>query len=278
MADYLLHSVSSFSEIIEKVLIRVSPKVVLEIGFEGGGSSKQLAKYAYDTDSQLLIVDPAPREDPLEVLAEFSNNFSFHRDLSVNVLVDKKADLYLIDGDHNYWTVKNELNQIFQANPHAWVMLHDVGFPWGRRDMYYNPGALPPEYVHEYTYVDGVDSNGGLVEKGGFRGCGEYAISKKSGGLKNGVLTAVEDFMKGKDFLFFDYIEPVFGFGVICPFDEKDFLLKVLFPYKNQLIRNMEKNRLELYLRVIELQDELNGSWLRRLKASVFKVMKSFRK
>ena len=52
----------------------------------------------------------------------------------------------MIDGDHNYFTVFNELMLIAQGGLLArggMILFHDVGEPWAFKDMYYEPERIP---------------------------------------------------------------------------------------------------------------------------------------
>jgi hypothetical protein len=96
------------------------------------------------------------------------------------------CDVYFLDGDHNYFTVRNELELIVHNSTNAGgepasplVFVHDVTWPWGRRDMYYQPDAIPAEARHPYSERLGDP----------------YCIALHAGGPRNGVLTAVEDFL-----------------------------------------------------------------------------------
>src|SRR5205807_9113807 len=103
------------------------------------------------------------------------------------------ADAYIIDGDHNYWTVSRELEIAFRGE--ALAILHDVGWPCARRDQYYAPEALPDEAVLPHSFDSGrVPGERELVD-GGFRGAGQFAVALEEGGPRNGVLTAIEDFV-----------------------------------------------------------------------------------
>ena len=60
-------------------------------------------------------------------------------------------DAALIDGDHNWYTVYNELKLLAATAREAdaalpVLVLHDVGWPYGRRDLYYAPEQIPEEY------------------------------------------------------------------------------------------------------------------------------------
>ena len=75
--------------------------------------------------------------------------------------------------------------------------MHDVSWPFGRRDMYHAPADIPVEARHEYSSTLGIPFDGNELIDGGFRSVGQYAIATHEGGPRNGVLTAVEDFLAG---------------------------------------------------------------------------------
>ncbi|MHA2303396.1 MAG: class I SAM-dependent methyltransferase [Candidatus Thorarchaeota archaeon] len=48
-------------------------------------------------------------------------------------------DLILVDGDHNYYTVKNEMTHIERlSRPHTIVLCDDYHGKWGQKDLYYS--------------------------------------------------------------------------------------------------------------------------------------------
>jgi len=51
----------------------------------------------------------------------------------------------------------------------------------------------------------------------------------------------------------------VFGLGALAPAGSaaERIVAEVFAPYDNPLVRRLERNRLELYLKVLELQDRL---------------------
>src|SRR6202011_3770653 len=110
------------------------------------------------------------------------------------------CDAYFLDGDHNYYTVRGELDAIARGAEKngeraPLIFVHDVGWPWGRRDMYYAPESIPAEHRHPYSHELGVTLLDDELVDGGMRDPGRYAIACRSGGPRNGVLTAVEDFL-----------------------------------------------------------------------------------
>lgn len=115
-------------------------------------------------------------------------------------------DCILIDGDHNWYTVYHELKAIFEKDllkQGGVIFFHDIEWPWGRRDMYYQPEMIPPEYRHNWERRGVVQGKSELTELGGF--LPELSKATHEGGPRNGVLTAIEDFLRerGKEYDFF---------------------------------------------------------------------------
>ncbi len=262
-APLLLHSLAEFRDLIFECLDLVVPCDVVEIGSEDGTSTLELLRWARDHAATVHAVEPFPKPWVSE-LAETWSELHLVEERSPGALQKlQPADLYLIDGDHNYFTVRAELEEIFggDGNRLPLVFLHDVGWPWGRRDLYYDPGSLPPEAVHPHTWDKGVVLGYEGVVAGGFRGEGQFAYARHEGGPANGVRTAVEDFLAAHEReLVFRTVPCVFGLGIVYPPSAPwaASLGDVLAPYvDNPLLAHMEENRLSLYLAVLELQDHL---------------------
>ncbi len=63
-------------------------------------------------------------------------------------------DCIVLDGDHNWYTVFNELRLIRErrlVRPGGFIFLHDVDWPYARRDLYYQPATIPPEFRHPFA-------------------------------------------------------------------------------------------------------------------------------
>ena len=263
MNDLLLHSLAEFREIILPVLDLVDARSVVEIGGEGGTFTRELASWAEERGGTVRCIDPRP-SDALVELAEESPAVELLRGRSLEVLGGMEpADVYLIDGDHNYYTVSRELRAITggAAAPPV-VFVHDVGWPAGRRDMYYDPASLPPEGLHPYDYDEGVTVGCSGTVPDGFRGEGEFAWARSEGGPANGVLTAVEDFLAEHPELDIRVVPCVFGLAVIYARDATAAgeLAELLDVYSgNPLLERLERNRLANYLQVLKLQGALVG-------------------
>ena len=260
MVNLLLHSLGEFRELLFECLNVVRPSTVVEVGAEEGTFTRELAEWATKSDATVVAIDPAPAPGFLEEAAAHSDVLRVVQKRSVEVLADlRSAETFFLDGDHNYATVLAELEAIYgNRDEPSLVVLHDVGWPSGRRDQYYDPDALPPESLHEHSYDNGVVLDNPGVVPGGFRGEGAFAFAKVEGGARHGVLTAVEDFLEGKQGFAFVKVPCIFGLGFVWPTDAPwaADLARLLAPYDgNPLLERLERNRLDLYLHVLEMQD-----------------------
>jgi hypothetical protein len=177
------------------------------------------------------------------------------------------VDAWVIDGDHNYYTVFHELTLADRLSRRdgrpLLAFLHDVSWPTARRDMYYAPERIPAEWRHPYDADSGVTLEHPQLMRGrGFRGAGQFAWATHMGGPRNGVLTAVEDFLTGTRAsgrsMALVHVPAVFGLGVVfdatAPWAAE--VAGYLHPFHdNALLASMEANRLRNYLAVIEWQD-----------------------
>lgn len=260
--DVLIYSLSEHRELIFECLAVVSPKRVLEIGSEAGGMSREMVAWAEEHDAVFVTVEPYPIAG-MRALDASSDSFELVEGRSPEALGGlEPADVYLVDGDHNHWTVLRELRALYAGGRAPVAILHDVGWPCARRDQYYSVEALPPEAVHPHSFTRGrVPGETALVDDGGFGGAGSFAVALEEGGARNGVRTAVEDFLaEHGDGLEYVHVPAVFGLGIVFASDAPyaGELRSLLAPFhENPLLERIERNRVELYARVLELQDRL---------------------
>jgi len=252
----LLHSLTAFRELIEGCLEATGAATVCEIGSETGGHTHDLVAWAERHDAHVWCVEPH-QVAGLRELAAQSTALTLVRGRSPGALADVPAcDAWIVDGDHNYATVASELRTIVAkaraADRPALAILHDVGWPAGRRDSYYAPQAI--DDPHPHTWSRGVVPGEPGVVDGGFRGSGEFAWAEHEGGAANGVRAAVEA-VAAEEGLELLVVPSVFGLG---------FLLAGA-----PLLERLERNRVALYLRVLALQDEaaVQGTRVARVAA-----------
>lgn len=267
MTNLLIHSMSEFSEIILEALAIADARRIVEIGAEYGGMSALLAEHCAERDGRLVSIDPAPKQEFLR-WAEAHGHVQHVAKPSLEAFDDLPAtDAWLVDGDHNWFTVYNELKNIRsncqRDGKPMLVFLHDIGWPSARRDMYYAPDRIPEAFRQDHDYSGGAfPGSEHLVPDRGFRGMGQFAFAVQEGGARNGVLTAVEDFVdeirgEGGSVAFAE-IPAVFGLGILFDTDAEwsDNLAGFVIPYhENSLLRALEENRLRNYLAVLDWQD-----------------------
>jgi SAM-dependent methyltransferase len=187
--------------ITEPLLEALRPEVLVEIGSGYGRNTRNLLEYCRRHDARLHVIDPLPKYDVAAWQEEYGERLIFHKALSLEALpnIEGGFDAVLIDGDHNWYTVYNELKMIEErseasSRPFPLVMLHDIGWPYARRDGYYNPGDIPEEYLQPYERKGIRPGSAELLEEGGYNW--NLANATFENGLRNGVLTAGEDFLE----------------------------------------------------------------------------------
>jgi hypothetical protein len=249
------HSLSNLAEIVVPCLDAAAPATVLEIGAYAGDVTSLLVEWAADSGARIWSIDPEP-QPALEQLADQHERLELVRALSLDAIADlPRADAVIVDGDHNYYTVSEELRLIAERSAPGLplIICHDVGWPHGRRDSYYDPESIPAEDrqpTQEGGYVfPGVDGlrEGGLIYRW---------PALREGGPRNGVLTAVEDFIATREDARFALVPAFFGLGAIwstsAPYAAQ--LEEILAPWdRNPLIERLEANRV-LHLAAWQLE------------------------
>ena len=208
--------------ITEPLLTLLQPEVIVEIGSERGKSTHLLLAFCQEHDAVLHAIDPAPKFDVAAWQSVHGERFIFHETMSLEALphIDR-YDAVFIDGDHNWFTVFHELKMIeAQCAAHDFafplVLLHDIAWPYGRRDLYYNPEAIPDDFRQPYARQGIRPGDSGLQERGGHMPTLCHAATE--GTPHNGVRTAVEDFLE-QTTLALDFVTvPGFhGLGLLFP-------------------------------------------------------------
>ncbi len=188
-----------FGSIVRPLLEELAPQVIVEVGADRGAHTELLLAHAAASGAALHAVDPAPGFDPEALAARYPGRLTFHRAPSLVALAQTPPpDLVLLDGDHNWHTVRGELELLArrareEARPFPAVLLHDVAWPYARRDMYYDPAAIPAERRQPYARGGLAPGEPGLSPQGGVNE--HLHNAEREGGPRNGVLTAVEDFL-----------------------------------------------------------------------------------
>jgi cephalosporin hydroxylase len=183
---------------IAPVLNAAGAQRVVEIGALRGETTVKML-HDLGPESVLHVIDPVPDFDPEEHARHFKGRYFFHKALSLEVLPTlEPVDAALIDGDHNWYTVYNELKLLAKTAQNAGtplpvLILHDVGWPYGRRDLYYAPEQIPEEFRQPHAQKGMGPRNKHLLARGGLNPTMHNA--EIEGGPRNGVMTAIDDFV-----------------------------------------------------------------------------------
>jgi hypothetical protein len=232
------------AELLIACLEAAGAKSVVEVGAYAGGLTGLLLQWAERAGARVWAIDPAPQKE-LVALDERRADLELVRAPSHEVLrTIPPADAVIVDGDHNYFTVSEELRIVAERGERMPLMLfHDVCWPHGRRDDYFAPDRIPAEHRQP-------TSDGGCLFPGepGIRSGGlPYRWpAAREGGPRNGVLTAVEDFVASRGGLRLAVVPAFFGLGVLWQLDApwSDDLAAVVDPWdRNPLLERLEANR-----------------------------------
>ena len=167
--------------IIRPILDQRMPQCLLEIGVCEGAMTLPLLRWCKKNNARLTSLDPVAWSGhlPEEIRAGYGDYIFKNReaaaaaeiaapyleqaqeeglleywdcvkDLSLNYLSSAggKFDAVFIDGDHNFYTVYNELLHLDdRTTDGAVIFLHDVAGKWPRQDQYYDSTNVPAEFI-----------------------------------------------------------------------------------------------------------------------------------
>src|SRR3954451_2487501 len=191
-----------WDRVVWPILQAAKARRIVEIGALRGDTTVLMLE-RLGPDTELHVIDPVPEFDPALHEARFPGRYIFHRDISHNVLPELPAvDVALVDGDHNWFTVYHELRLLAEGArrdgaPLPILILHDVLWPYGRRDLYYAPERIPEEFRQPNAQKGIRPGVSPVGEQGGLNPLHFNALAE--GGPRNGVMTALDDFIAEYD-------------------------------------------------------------------------------
>jgi hypothetical protein len=190
-----------FASVVAPLIEAAKPAVIAEVGAGAGRLTRRVLEAPGAAEAVVHAIDPAPTLDPELTRAE-ANRLVVHRERAATALgAVGRVDLVLLDGDPNWHAVHSELKALARSARQAereapLVVVHNVHWPFGRRDGYYEPEAIPSPLRHEYTDLGLVpghrDPSATGLRLAPWCAVGEFEP-------RSGVLTAVEDFVAASD-------------------------------------------------------------------------------
>lgn len=206
-------------DIVKPLLCKLNAKHLLEIGAETGEHTRLLLEYCSGYDANLTIIEPVIRPELRDIIVNL-DYIKLFAGKSQTVLpeINFSVDAVFLEGDLNYCAVHHDLLEIEkisrrQSIPFPIVFARSLSWPYARRDMYYDPKGMPAECRHDYDRM-GITPWSPRLHEGMINF--PYANAKKEGGYKNGVRTAIEDFVKDSELKLRLFTLPVnYGLGII---------------------------------------------------------------
>jgi hypothetical protein len=245
------------------------PKVVVEIGSQHGPNTKLLCQFCAENNAVLHTIDPEHTFEVSDILKGHDEVLYMYKDLSLDALPSiHNIDAVLIDGDHNWYTVYHELTTLADqakqdGRPLPMVLFHDASWPYARRDLYYNPATIPEEFRHEYAKKGLIPDEKGTSDSV-FNNHLYNALFE--GGEKNGVLTAVEDFISESNENIYLHVIPAFyGYGILvselrlalCPELQRAFSDLLSSETLLPMIESLEKDRIKVLIDLTQKNVEI---------------------
>ena len=272
------YSLGNFFEIWAACFDVAGVRSVIEVGAERGRLTQELLKWAEPSGARVTAIEPAPISDLVELVEE-NPDLEIVEETSLDALARiPVADAIVLDGDHNYYTLMGELRLIAERSDRMPLLVfHDVCWPLARRDQYAAPDRIPPEHRHPYGEdIKLVPGNPGTAE----RGLPFEWGALEEGGPRNGVMTAIEDFMEEQEGLRLAVIPIFFGCGLLWPESApwSDAVAEIVEPWdRNPILERVERARIaqlvQRHSREQEIDDRLSAA--RRLEDGVRRLLAS---
>lgn len=120
---------------VKDLILERKPKMIVECGMALGDNTKKILGLSNEYDFKLVTISDFPTKDEanLYVSGGWENkfpNFEYRNAISyteISKFNDGEIDFCLIDTDHNYWTLKKELEALHpKLSVKGIVCLHDT--------------------------------------------------------------------------------------------------------------------------------------------------------
>jgi Methyltransferase domain len=272
------YSLGNFAEIWGACFDAAEVKSVIEVGAERGRLTQELLKWAAPSGASVTAIEPEQMDDLNELVDEYPD-LEIVEETSLDALGHLPiADAVVLDGDHNYYTLSNELTLIAERSERFPLLIfHDVCWPLARRDQYAAPDRIPPEERHPFGEdIRLVPGNPGTAE----RGLPFEWGALKEGGPRNGVMTAIEDFMDERDGLRLAVIPIFFGCGLMWPESASwsEAITRIVEPWdRNPVLERLERTRVTQLVQRHSREQEIDARFAhtRKLEEAVRRMINS---
>lgn len=187
-------------DVVRPLLERAEAKRLMQIGAYKGEHTRLLLQYCCGFGGSLVIIEPFVLPELEMVLKDSEGCHVLYAAKSHEVLlsIQEPFDVVLLNGDINYYTVYEDLSRIGDIARKTngifpTVIIRSMSWPYARRDMYYDPESLSEDQKHASKQI-GMTPWSDALQANAFNA--PYYNACLEGGPRNGVLTAVEDFIE----------------------------------------------------------------------------------
>lgn len=201
---------------IKDVIDQLKPKIVLEIGFGAGTNMMVLLTYTKKpgNDYKIISLSDDPGLPKITIPNDFVSKFLYVGGVSYGLLpkwkelklpeqFDKPIDLCIIDSDHNYFTLKKELDGVYPLmSEKCAIAFHDTA-------------SKPCE--HHLYYSNALDKNSNsMVQNTGYKDGTPYPYQEVMATLDVPMMRAIEEFLADHpDFKMLKHIDDCCGCTLI---------------------------------------------------------------
>ena len=249
-------------DVVRPLLAATKSKQLLEVGADQGQHTRLLMTYCQQVGGRLTVVEPFV-SPALEQIIGTSSAVTLLPQKSHQALEEfaGSVDAVMLEGDLNYATVLRDLTQVQRIAKRSngafpLVFFKNSSWPYAHRDMYYDPEDADPKDVHGRERSGMTPWSLGLVAG---KLNSPFWNAEREGGARNGVLSAVNDFVANStESLSIFRIPYNFGLGILYApgTPAADFIREKLLPPPN-LFRLLETFELA---RINEINRESGAS------------------
>lgn len=141
---------------LRQLILDKKPKVIVECGAGNGELTKLIAHMKWYYDFEFHCISDKPVEN-LGDEVEWITGISYE---ALKSFPDDSIDLCIIDTDHNYWTLRTELEVVSpKMKEGGLVIMHDVEefyYDTGMGMSYWNDSPYPEAEIKGKAHLGGV--------------------------------------------------------------------------------------------------------------------------
>ncbi|NPU86158.1 MAG: hypothetical protein HPY65_16900 [Syntrophaceae bacterium] len=144
---------------VKPLLERTGAKYLLQIGAYKGEHTSLLLEYCRTCGGFLTVVEPFVLPELEEIMeGDVCGRLIAKKSHEAIPGIMDPIDVVLLNGDLNYHSMRVDLQDIAEmaerkGRDFPTLITKSMSRPYARRDMYYDPDAIPPEARHEYGRI-----------------------------------------------------------------------------------------------------------------------------